>query len=74
MSLDSTVFRIAASLWSGVCCAVTVTCSVTAPVSNAKSIVIAAVASSVTLSRTTFLKPCSSALMLYTPASKFGNV
>ena len=57
MSLASMVLRRPVSVWSSVCSAVTVTCSVSAPVASEKSIVKEPVASSWILFLTAFLNP-----------------
>src|SRR3954447_17696493 len=74
MSFASTVLRTATSVCSGVASAVTVTASVSAPVSSAMLIVCAAPASSVTFWRSAFLNPWSSADTSYLPPGKFGIV
>jgi hypothetical protein len=74
MSLDSTVLRSVTSDCRSVCSAVTVTDSLMAPVERAKSMVTAPVASSWTASRTAFLNPWSSALIVYRPGGRLGNV
>ena len=67
MSLASTVFRRATSVWMGVAEATTVTVSERLPASRMNSTLMVAPPSSVTPERLAFLNPSSSALTSYCP-------